>query len=552
MTHAFDELTDEQAFAIEALAHGEDDLVPEALRAELEARDDFRALLEHAKALSIDVGLAFRQTAPPEPDVEAMVQSALAAVPPAPSRRMLWLAGAVGVVGSAGLGLLSMRMPTRSELLHVGSGLVALLGALDRLVSFLPGGYTLLAAALAVGVMLLAWPARVAARRRSLAALFLAFTFGTVVPGAHAQSLEGTWPATERAVTVHVDGAPCLDVLRAGAASVGLGLVAGAQDLGTCTVHLDAGSLAALVGEVLPEGYVAERTEALLMVRRAGALATAPPTAVPASPAPAVLPERTTWGEDVLVAAGERVRAVTTAGGDATVLGEVLANVVTMGGDVHVGSHGVVRGDLVTMGGDVHLARGAQVEGRMVTMGGSVHRDGVVEAEDDADAEPTLAERAAGVGAKHLLLFVFGLVLVGGMRERHAALASAVVKEPVRAGLYGGLSLAAALIAIAVLAITIVGLPAAVLVGLGAMVGLYAGTAVVASVLGAVLPIKALQGRPIAQLAAGVAMLFGVAMLPTMLANLALLAVAAVGFGAVVMTRFGRRRIGEPAPEPVD
>ena len=77
MTHAFDELTDEQAFALEALAHGEDDLVPDALRAELEGRDDFRALLEHAKALSIDVGLAFRQTAPPEPDVEAMVASVL-------------------------------------------------------------------------------------------------------------------------------------------------------------------------------------------------------------------------------------------------------------------------------------------------------------------------------------------------------------------------------------------------------------------------------------------------------------------------------------------
>ncbi len=569
---------------LEALAHGREELVPEAVLEALDAEDPaWREDPAHkqdvavARALSIDIGLAFDAAPPPIPDVSAMVSAALAAVPPAPSRRSLALSGMLAAVGAAVLGAISFGMPTRAELLDAGRGMLGLVGGLDRLVALLPGGWTGLAFLLGIGVLLLALPARAIARRSSVAVALFAMGIGLSAGSVHAQELRGVWPAQESSVTVHVDQARAATVLRAATTSVGLGLVGQLEGDERVGVHLDNASLADVVRAVLPDGYIVERTAELLIVQRAPTTAVPTPAApVPAVPsAPAAVPavpdvpvtaavpavpavpatpttstvgaivgERTSWGEDIVVGLTERVRAVTTAGGDATILGEVLANVVTMGGDVHVGPSATVRGDVVTMGGDVEIAPGGTVDGRLVTMGGEVKREGAAsEPAESTEAPSRFGERVAGVGAKYALLFLLGLVLLGGMRERHAALAAAVVKQPVRAGFFGALGLTTALLLIVVLAITIIGLPAALMVGLAAVLGIYVGAAVVASVLGAVLPLEVLANRPVAQLTAGTLVLFAVSLLPGFVSMMILLVVACVGFGAVVLTRFGGRRL---------
>ena len=75
--------------ALEALAHGRDDLVPDELRAELEATGATGAV-EQAKAASLDLSLLF-DAAQPEVDVSALVSAALAAAPRRVLRlRRLW------------------------------------------------------------------------------------------------------------------------------------------------------------------------------------------------------------------------------------------------------------------------------------------------------------------------------------------------------------------------------------------------------------------------------------------------------------------------------
>ena len=273
------------------------------------------------------------------------------------------------------------------------------------------------------------------------------------------------------------------------------------------------------------------------------------PPPAPATP-PADLSDRTTFGADVRVAAGEQVRSVATMGGDALIEGEVFENVVTMGGDVRVRPGGVIRGDVLTMGGDVEVAEGASVEGRMLTMGGEVESAAGAQLSHPPIRTPRpaafdgrgLVRRALGSAAKHGLLFLLGLVLLGAMRERHANLARAIVKAPVRSGFVGLLGMLGALILTVVLLITVIGIPGAIIVAVGGFLGVYVGIAVMASVIGAALPIPALQDRPVAQLGVGILLLYLVSLVPG-LSGIVAFVLAALGFGAVLLTRFGGRQL---------
>jgi len=72
-------------------------------------------------------------------------------------------------------------------------------------------------------------------------------------------------------------------------------------------------------------------------------------------------------------------------------------------------------------------------------------------------------------------------------------------------------------------------------------VATYVGLAAAATVIGAALPVERLRGRPILQILAGVACLFVVAQIPV-LGSIALAAVACIGLGALLRTKF------RPAP----
>lgn len=293
---------------------------------------------------------------------------------------------------------------------------------------------------------------------------------------------------------------------------------------------------------------------------------------VPSAPAAAWDQDRVTFGADAFVAEGEVVDDLVTMGGNARIEGAVRGDVVTMGGDVEV-AEGAVRGDVLTMGGDlvvsgegtvggealtmggdVEIAEGAQIIGGASALGGGVYGgggDGGGEARAfGASRWPAFGPAASfghGLGEflgdafssllNHLLLFVFGLFLMGLTPERFEALQVTIIRKPAPSFGYGLLGLLAAVVTLVIAAITIVGIPAALLGAIALPVVVYVGLAAFAAVFGAALPSERLRARPVLQLGAGVLALWVVSLLPVA-GGIATVVAAAVGTGALIQTRF--------------
>lgn len=234
-------------------------------------------------------------------------------------------------------------------------------------------------------------------------------------------------------------------------------------------------------------------------------------------------------------------------GGDAVVApGEVVESVAAFGGDAIV--RGRVEGDVVAFGGDVELAPGAEVLGSVSSFGGEV--DAAPGARWDASdqglawTEPT--ERT-GLGAfledtfrqlvAHGLLFLLALLLMGLAPDRVGAMQVAIVRDPVRTALHGLAGYVTSAALMIALAITLIGIPAAVALALVLPLATYVGLAASATVIGAALPVDGLRGRPVRQLAAGVLMLFVASLVPY-LGTIVIAAASCLGVGALIRTRF--------------
>jgi len=255
--------------------------------------------------------------------------------------------------------------------------------------------------------------------------------------------------------------------------------------------------------------------------------------------------DRLAMGDKILVAEGERVDDVASMGGDVTVAGVAEGDVVSMGGDVFV--VGRVEGDVASAGGNVRVE--GTVEGDVATAGGSVtfgpsgRVEGSVQTHGERLAPASPHEESAlgafvrRVGAFALLfLLAFGFRFVA--KERFHTLRATMVKAPLKAPLTGLAFFCAAVVAILGSAVTVVGIPVAVVLGFGLLLAVYLGLAMSAAVLGAVLPSEKLKGRENLQLAAGVGALFFLSLLP-FVGNLAMLVAALFGLGSVAMTRLG-------------
>lgn len=589
------------ALAVEALAHGRGDLVPDEERLHAQRCAECAAEISAARAEAGELRGLFREAMPEAIDHDALVAAALRAQPEVAtaSRLGLFVGAVLGLGALAGVAVASLtELPSFGELLASIRDAVAVSRAVDQLVTALPGGWATLALAGCAVLLVLSVPLRSLASGRRLfggrlAGSALALVGLLALAGAPATAsaleLEGEWPADER-VTVSVRDVPRSEVLRRAAATRGLDFIASLDDDPLVSMHLQNVTLREVVVTTLGEDapYVVSRTDALVSVRPAritapsGAVSpadpatsdpatsppsTGPPTstpaappappvppalsvAAPAPPAPPVPPvppvparearDRVTFGGDVEVGEGEVVRSVVTMGGDASVRGTVLNDVVTMGGDIRVRETGVVHGQLVTMGGEVTVDDGGFAPNRTVAApsadvadpparAGALRRKGARVKE--------MLEGALGRVARHALLFLLGLILLGATPERLAALQRTIVRRPIRSGATGILAFVLTPILCVVLAITVIGIPAALIVALFAFLAIYVGLAASASVLGATLPFQRLHGRPVLQLFAGVALLFGMSLVP-FVGPFAVVVAAALGFGAVIATRF--------------
>ena len=272
-------------------------------------------------------------------------------------------------------------------------------------------------------------------------------------------------------------------------------------------------------------------------------------------------PDRSSFGDDIVVRRGETVGDVVTMGGDARIDGVVTGDVSTMGGDVDVREGAVVDGDVESMGGDLRVHDGATVGGDMSTLGGDIDLDegaivrGSVTQNQGGFELPTLPAIPSAPHAGHgihagsvladvlgglvsyTLLFLLGLLLMGVFPERFEAMQVAIVRQPLRAGGYGVLGAIGGVVAIVVLAITIIGIPAAVLLAVAFPFAIYVGMTAFATVFGTLLPVEALRGKPVLRLGAGVLALYVASLVP-FAGSIAVAAAAVVGLGALVITRF--------------
>lgn len=253
--------------------------------------------------------------------------------------------------------------------------------------------------------------------------------------------------------------------------------------------------------------------------------------------------DRVAFGGDAVVAPGEVVQSVAAFGGDAIVAGVVEGDVVSFGGDVELAPSAEVHGSVSAFGGEVEAAEGARWDHQPDPL--ALGPDGGTE-DGNAAASPHRHDRI-GLGAwledafrqavAHGLLFLLALLMMGLAPERLGAMQVAIVRDPVRTGLHGLAAYVASGLLIVALAITILGIPIAVALGLLLPIATYVGLAASATVIGAALPIERFAGRKVHQLAAGVLLLFVASLVPY-LGTLTVAVAACLGLGALVRTRF--------------
>ncbi|WP_254626347.1 polymer-forming cytoskeletal protein, partial [Myxococcus sp. CA039A] len=288
-------------------------------------------------------------------------------------------------------------------------------------------------------------------------------------------------------------------------------------------------------------------------------------------------------GQSLEVKEAQNVQSAVVYGGNLVVKGHVENDAVAFGGNLVI--HGHVEGDAHAFGGNVVLKPGAKVEGDVSSFGGNVER------EDGADVEGSINTfGGANIGrivagelkeglkesrnprheheerdsdddnnnegglATFILTFavLFGLGFLGQMffPARMKQVGDEIRARPVQSGLTGLFGVVAMIPLTVVLAITIIGIPAALVLWMAAPLAAALGFAAVASELGTRLPVMRGRKTQAVVLALGLLVLMVVGAIPVLGAIVSTLVVL-VALGAVIRTRFGYRPRGSGMPEPI-
>lgn len=197
------------------------------------------------------------------------------------------------------------------------------------------------------------------------------------------------------------------------------------------------------------------------------------------------------FGEDITIPENKVIDGdVVAIGGSVTVLGRVKGDCVSIGGAVHVKGKGVVEGDAVSMGGGVTTSDSGSVAGSNVSLGSIPIGSG-------SHFWPTVGIfGAVGTGVwilatmvKLLLTLFFAWLALLLMRERMIHAVETMKEHFGKSFLWGLLGWAAMVIAIptgiivlilvcaiaiAILAITIIGIPLAILLVIALVLGIVA------------------------------------------------------------------------------
>ncbi|AGC45261.1 hypothetical protein MYSTI_03955 [Myxococcus stipitatus DSM 14675] len=288
-------------------------------------------------------------------------------------------------------------------------------------------------------------------------------------------------------------------------------------------------------------------------------------------------------GQSLEVKEDQFVQSAVVYGGNLVVKGSVENDAVAFGGNLII--HGHVSGDAHAFGGNVILKQGASVEGDVSSFGGNVEREdeshvegsintfgganiaNIVEGElkkswkesrnpgsEQNHASDDEDDDNGGGLASLILTFavLFGLGFLGQMfvPNRMKLLGDEIRARPLQSGLTGLFGMLAMIPLTVVLCVTIIGIPAAVLLWMAAPLAVALGFAAVASEVGARIPVMRGRKTQAIVLALGLLVTLVVGSVPVLGVIISSL-VALVGLGAVIRTRFGYRPRGTGIPEPI-
>jgi cytoskeletal protein CcmA (bactofilin family) len=277
-----------------------------------------------------------------------------------------------------------------------------------------------------------------------------------------------------------------------------------------------------------------------------------------------------TAGADVTIPPGQRTSDVTACGGNVTVLGYVTGDVSAYGGRVIVGGSGRVDGDIKSYGGAVEIA--GDVRGDVSSYGGGITLDGTAHVFGDvtsyggpltrapgARVDGDIGNQPAGSGGHGFsffdpfsFTFPFFPIILGSLLA--AALAHWVPQRTLRVGevmfgalprclAIGALSWVLGLILAVILALTIIGIPITLLIGLVLIAGLVMGNVAVGWLIGRAL-LHRLGSRdlsPVIEAVVGTIILVLLEAIPFFGVLLSVF-IAVIGVGATLLSRFGARR----------
>jgi hypothetical protein len=264
-------------------------------------------------------------------------------------------------------------------------------------------------------------------------------------------------------------------------------------------------------------------------------------------------------GAVTIPASREQHQPLLVLGGPVRIVGDSDAPVVVLRGSLSMS--GSAHDDLIAVGGDIHLEAGSQARGNVVSLGGSVSRD------DSASVTGSMIGSGSPLPSPSARAGLLGLLLV---RLRLAGLAMtallllglgvwAVLPWPaivttatarrfrLRSALLGIGTLLCAPLIVAPLAVSLAGLPLAVLLTLG-LGGLWL-IGIVSSAVRLGHRLLALGGRPHSLLSATLVGLICLGLLPALpvLGTVALLLAGCVGLGAALVAVWDRDVAGELA-----
>lgn len=247
------------------------------------------------------------------------------------------------------------------------------------------------------------------------------------------------------------------------------------------------------------------------------------------------------YSQPLTIEEGEVADQAVSFGGPVFVEGEVRGDAVSMGSDVIVHSGGIVDGNAVSIGGAVHVDEGAIVRGDRVAIGPRSPGTASV-AHALGDGSPLGFMRGIFRQLAVLLCFAGAGVLVMGLWPGNVDRVAVPIRErPFWYGIAGAILVGVFGFGSLILAMTLVGLPLAMLLSVVLAVAWLLGIVAVCKALGERFAFVERHGAWAAFLA-GAAVLALLSLLPWVGPVLmALVGLPAVG--AAVLTRFGNRRM---------